>query len=137
MKARTKHWLDSSEYDLKVARNLLKTQSNVYVVFICHLAIEKLLKALVVEVTDLNEPPHIHSLNRLTELAKIVDDLSNDQKEFLSELTRMQSATRYADELHTYRSFTRKVAEEYLSKTKAMHKWFKKKLMSATSSANS
>jgi HEPN domain-containing protein len=132
MKTRTKQWLDSSQYDLKVAHNLLKTRSYVYTVFMCHLSKEKLLKALVVEVTNSNEPPHIHGLNRLSELARIADDLSSEQKEYLSELTHMQSVTRYADEYHNYKSFTRAVAEEHWTKTKAMHRWLKKKLMSAT-----
>ena len=136
MKARTKHWLDSSEYDLKVARNLFKTRSYVYVVLMRHLSIEKLLKALVVQVTDLNEPPHIHGLNRLSEIAQVASELSDEQKEYLSELTRMHSVTRYADEVHTYKSFTHSVAEKHLAKSRAIHKWLKKKLMSITSSAN-
>jgi HEPN domain-containing protein len=41
------NWIDSAEYDLETARHMLKTGRYLYVVFMCHLALEKTLKAHV------------------------------------------------------------------------------------------
>ena len=51
MRKEVKNWLDSARYDLEVAGHLLRTGSYIYTVFMCHLALEKVLKAKVEEVT--------------------------------------------------------------------------------------
>lgn len=48
----TKNWLEMAEYDLRTATHMMKAGRNIYVIFMCHLAIEKLLKAIVVERKD-------------------------------------------------------------------------------------
>jgi HEPN domain-containing protein len=47
----TRNWIESSEYDLKTAEHMMSAGRYLYVVFMCHLAIEKLLKAIVHETT--------------------------------------------------------------------------------------
>ncbi|MBI4377822.1 MAG: HEPN domain-containing protein [Nitrospinae bacterium] len=49
MKKETENWLQMVEYDIKTAECMLETGRYVYVVFMCHLAIEKMLKAIVSE----------------------------------------------------------------------------------------
>ena len=61
MKEETKNWLDMVEYDLTTAKQMLKTGRFVYVIFMCHLAIEKALKAIVCEQTN-KVPPKTHDL---------------------------------------------------------------------------
>jgi HEPN domain-containing protein len=43
---KVKYWIDLAEYDLKkkTARAMLKTKRYLYVAFICHQVIEKMLK---------------------------------------------------------------------------------------------
>jgi HEPN domain-containing protein len=41
------NWIESSDYDIETAAHMFKTKRYVYVLFMCHLATEKLLKALV------------------------------------------------------------------------------------------
>lgn len=43
----SKNWIATAEYDLETARHMLATGRFLYVVFMCHLALEKLLKAHV------------------------------------------------------------------------------------------
>src|SRR3989344_144577 len=70
MRSAVENWIASADYDLKTAANLFKSRKYIYVVFFCHLAIEKVLKAIVCK--RLNEmPPYTHNLNRLIELAGI------------------------------------------------------------------
>ncbi len=61
-------WLVQSEYDLMTARDMYKTGRYIYTVYMCHLAIEKALKALVCISTG-KTPPKIHNLIRLLKLA--------------------------------------------------------------------
>lgn len=49
MKKETENWLAMVEYDLITARHMLGTGRYVYVIFMCHLAMEKALKAIVCE----------------------------------------------------------------------------------------
>ncbi|MEK6726973.1 MAG: HEPN domain-containing protein, partial [Deltaproteobacteria bacterium] len=68
MRSAIENWIASGDYDFKTAVNLFKSRRYIYVVFLCHLAIEKILKAIV--CMRLNEmPPYTHNLNRLVELA--------------------------------------------------------------------
>lgn len=48
----TQNWLALAEYDLETARHMLVTGRYLYVIFMCHLALEKMLKAHVTEVTQ-------------------------------------------------------------------------------------
>ena len=40
-----KEWLCQAEYDLETAKSLYRSRRYIYTVFMCHLAIEKALKA--------------------------------------------------------------------------------------------
>jgi len=64
--------------------------------FCCQQAIEKRLKALVVNATD-EFPPKLHDLTRLADLAKI--DLNAGQKLFLRKLNNYYIETRYPEEV--------------------------------------
>ena len=46
MRKTTANWLASADYDLETADAMLKSRRYLYVVFMCHLALEKTLKAL-------------------------------------------------------------------------------------------
>lgn len=65
MNSETENWLATSAYDVETAEHMLTTGRYIYVVFMCHLAIEKALKALVCVATNAS-PPRIHDLKRLT-----------------------------------------------------------------------
>ena len=56
MNERANYWLELSDYDIITAKAMLETQRLLYVGFMCHQAIEKILKAYCSEKT--NEQPH-------------------------------------------------------------------------------
>ena len=60
------YWLESAKYDLGVAGAMLKARKYPYALFMGHLALEKLLKALVVRKTK-THAPFSHSLPYLLE----------------------------------------------------------------------
>jgi HEPN domain-containing protein len=47
----TANWIALADYDLETARHMFTTERYLYVIFLCHLSIEKMLKAHVAEVT--------------------------------------------------------------------------------------
>jgi HEPN domain-containing protein len=61
MKKATTNWLATADYDLVTADAMLKSHRYLYVVFMCHLAIEKTLKALYAEARSAH-PPKTHDL---------------------------------------------------------------------------
>lgn len=65
-----------------------------FVVFMCHLTLEKLLKALIVEGEGA-EPPRIHNLVALAIRGKAV--IPTDHRELVDELDNMGIVTRYPD----------------------------------------
>lgn len=44
MRKEVQNWLDSANYDLETAEHMFKTGRYIYTVFMCHSALEKVLK---------------------------------------------------------------------------------------------
>jgi HEPN domain-containing protein len=138
MKAQTRHWIDSADYDWQVAHHMLKSRSHIYVLFLCHLTIEKLLKACLVEFAACQIPPRIHILLKLAKRAGILREIPEQFKPLLAELTSLQEKTRYAREPNASpSSYTREYAIQYMKRTEALRKWLKHRLASANSLAGS
>ncbi len=80
-----KYWL-TSDLDWETATDIFESNKNFhFCLFICHLVIEKLLKALVVKETN-QHPLKTHNLLRLAEIAKI--ELNPDHLQFFEELNQ-------------------------------------------------
>jgi HEPN domain-containing protein len=88
----TRNWIESSEYDLDTARDLFKAGRHVYVIFMCHLALEKMRKAHVTEVIQA-EPAKTHSLEYLIRKAKL--EPPPEMREFLGKITSQSAPTRH------------------------------------------
>lgn len=121
MKQTTLNWLRSSEYDRQTAESLLRSRRYIYVIFMCHLAVEKLLKAIVAESSTVL-PPRTHNLYRLLELGRIT--LPEVHEDIVAKLNAMSIVTRYPEDIATLSAeVTRKVAQAYLTKTKELIQW--------------
>lgn len=95
MKKATLNWLLSAEYDLKTAATLLKNRRYIYVVFMCHLALEKTLKAVLSEMYK-ELPPYTHNLNRLLEMGNI--SLPEEFQDFINKINLQSVPTRYPED---------------------------------------
>lgn len=126
VKKHTAHWIELAEYDLVTAKHLLKTKRYVYVVFMCHLAIEKLLKACITEFTEMF-PPKIHELDKLARLSNI--EFPPEHATFVLELSAKGVPTRYPEDLKEY---NHQIAQACLTNTREVAKWLEQKLKSAT-----
>ena len=124
MKKETENWLKMVEYDLATAKELFKTGRFVYVIFMCHLAIEKTLKAIICEETN-KVPPKTHDLIYLINLGKIV--LPNDLLDFVGIINNASVVTRYPEDLSKIISnYPKEITQKYLNKTLEVIKCIKK-----------
>lgn len=119
-------WIKSSEYDLKTAQELFKIKRYPYSLYFCHLALEKILKALMVKQTG-KHAAFTHNLVLLAEKSNLI--LSDKQKDFLAEVTDFNIEARYPDEkMVFYKKCNKKYTENYLNRTKGVYKWLKNQL---------
>jgi HEPN domain-containing protein len=117
----TKNWIDSSDY--KTAEYMLQTGRYIYVIFTCHISIEKILKALIQESPG-KLPPKTHDLIYLSKLANV--QLSENLLEFIGKINSAGILTRYPEDLSAMiASYPESVAKEYFDKTKEVLDWLK------------
>jgi HEPN domain-containing protein len=119
------YWLELSRYDLKVAHSMFEKGHYLYVGFMCHQAVEKLLKAVYVKKYN-KMPPFIHKLDKLIELGGLKKILSEDNYDLMDELSPLNIQARYPAYKETiYKLITKDKAEEVLSKTGDFIEWLK------------
>ncbi len=122
-----KYWRESSRHDLESAESMFESQKYDWCLFLGHLVLEKILKAIFVDKNDSNMPPKIHNLVRLAELSQI--QLNDQQKFSLDKITDFNIQTRYPDyKLGFYKKCTEEYTNEYFSKIKELHEWFNSQL---------
>ncbi len=123
-----KYWTEISEYDLSTADVMLKNKKYLYVGFMCHQAIEKILKAYFVCKTK-NIPPYIHNLTKLSKLSGLNQGLSEEQKGILDVLEPLNIEARYPtykDEI--FKSLNEAKCKQILTNTNELYLWIKNKL---------
>lgn len=126
MNPQTKNWLDSATYDLETAESMLQVGRYIYTIFMCHLTLEKALKASVQELSG-KTPPKTHNLRYLLKLSQLEppEELFN----FLSKLSDVSIPTRYPEDFaELKKSYDKKAAEYYLKATKEAFQWIRKSL---------
>jgi HEPN domain-containing protein len=124
MNKQVANWIKSSQYDLKTAEHMLKTGRYIYVLFMCHLSVEKLLKGLYEAILK-KIAPKTHNLIYLLNATGI--ELAEQHLETLESLNDLSIVTRYPEDIDAMvKAFKRKKVADYLKKTKEMIKWLKK-----------
>lgn len=126
MKKTTKNWLLSMEYDLKTASSLMKNNKYIYVVFMCHLALEKVFKAILSEKFK-ELPPYTHNLNKLLNIGHIA--LPDEYQSFINKINLQSVPTRYPEDfVKLSKEFNKRIAEDHLRQTKELIKWLKRNI---------
>src|SRR5690606_9894143 len=87
-----KYWLNSAEQNYNTMRNMLDSKDYSWALFLGHLVIEKTLKAIYVSRLK-KHAIFSHDLLRLAN--KIGLELSNQQQEWLDEITTFNLNARY------------------------------------------
>lgn len=98
MNDKIQYWFDLADEDVKVAKHLLAGNMFLYCGFMCHLAVEKSIKAVIAKSCVGNEiPPKWHDLLRLSERANLLNELNEKQKLLLRNLNPLQIEARYPE----------------------------------------
>lgn len=118
-----KYWVESSENDYDAMKNLYKSKNYNWCLFIGHLVIEKILKALYIKVNnDIESLPKIHNLLLLSEKCKL--KLNENQLKKLKIINTFNIATRYEDyKKEFYNKCTYDYTTKQLANIEEMRKW--------------
>jgi HEPN domain-containing protein len=87
------YWLKSAEHDLDSAESMFDSEKYDWCLFVGHLSLEKLLKALFVQNNKNETVPRIHNLVRLAELSGVL--LDKEQRFLLDKINDFNIQTRY------------------------------------------
>lgn len=128
MNDKTRYWIEMADYDIETAAAMLETKRYLYVGFMCHQTIEKMLKAYWSAV--LTEPPlKIHSLSRLAERTKLAEAMEEEQLSILDTLEPLNIEARYPTyKERLMKSLNEERCKQILSETKQLQEWIKNKL---------
>ena len=122
----TQEWLKQAEYDLATAKMMFKTGRYIYCVFMCHLSLEKILKASYIKNLEKN-PPKVHNLVYLVTAQKL--NLPKLITDFLDDLNEISVPTRYPQELAKILvEYNKKKTQEIFNKTTEAFLCLKKRL---------
>jgi HEPN domain-containing protein len=125
---RIEYWIEIADYDLKTAKAMLDTKRYLYVGFMCHQVVEKILKALYTKLKN-DTPPYTHNLNKLADSCELLKELNKEQLAFLDFMNPMNIQTRYPSyKDKVYKSLNKKIVLKIFNNTKEFVKWVKKKL---------
>lgn len=120
------YWLEGAEYDKDVADAMLQAGKYPYALFIGHLALEKLLKALVVKSTRTHAPV-THSLSLLAERSMI--SMPETLLVKLREFMEFHFEARYPrEERAFYKKCTKNYTREKLREIQEVYQWLKEQL---------
>lgn len=123
MRDDTRNWIACAEYDLETARHMFETGRHIYVIFMCHLALEKLLKAHVTEAIQA-EPAKTHNLMYLVRKAGL--EVPSEMLDFVGKLSNASVPTRYPDDFSKLLGdYPRQLAEHYMKSTEEVFRWLK------------
>lgn len=128
MDEKIEYWVDIAEYDMVTAEVMLESKRYLYVGFMCHQIVEKILKAYYIKKHE-RTPPFTHNLNSLVESCDLINELDEEILLYLFELQPLNIEARYP----TYKDkilklLTNEKCKELLAKTKEFQEWIKMKL---------
>ena len=125
---RVQYWVELSDYDIETAEAMYSTKRWLYVGFMCHQTLEKILKAYWC-ATQPNDPPFIHNLLRLVEGSGLTEQMDEDQLLFLDMMMPMNIEARYPSyKLTLAQGLNEELCLQMINKTKTLQSLIKSKL---------
>lgn len=122
------YWVDLSDYDFETAEAMLRSKRYLYVGFMCHQTIEKILKAYLVVATGII-PPYSHNLAFLSEKSGLSELMTEDQKSFLDKIEPLNIQARYPEyKERLLKELSAIKCKNLLAQTNLFQKWIKQLL---------
>lgn len=120
-----KHWVKTSDNDFQTMLSLFNSKSYSWSLFIGHISVEKLLKALYVKKFK-QHAPFTHNLYRLAEHCNI--ELDNEYSDYLDKVTYFNINARYDDyKKNFYKKCTPEFTKYWIDKIKLLRTWINQK----------
>lgn len=129
MDEKVSYWFELAEYDFETAKVMLEGNRYLYVGFMCHQVIEKMLKAYY--TSKLSEtPPFVHNLIKLADDSKIIEEMPEEYKRLLAELNPMNIKARYPSYKERISAKLNKdECTNLINKTEEVLLWIREKLL--------
>ena len=125
---KVQYWIALASDDLGAAKAMLNSKYYLHVGFMCHLTIEKALKAAITHFTD-EIPPKIHQLVKLATKAQIHDKMTEEQRELLRELNPLNVEGRYPEYKEGIaQTLNNDRCVQLIARTEALLCWIKQEL---------
>jgi HEPN domain-containing protein len=119
--------MDLAKEDIDVADVLFQGGKRLYMGFMCHLAVEKALKAKVETVGE--QSPKIHNLVRLANMGGLYAVLTPERQRFLESLNPLNIEARYPPYKSAIaESLTDEACKQLLTGTKELVSWIEQQL---------
>ncbi len=119
-------WMRQAEYDFETAQVMFDSGRYFYAAFMCHLSVEKALKAAYMAHSK-QLPPRTHNLAFLAR--KLPLSFSAEQSRLLSRLTGAGVETRYPEEMDSLiAEFPKSETQEILKQAQEIVRWLKLEL---------
>ena len=112
---------------MTVAEDMHKTRHWLYVAFMCHQVIEKLLKAYWTATREDN-PPYIHSHLKLLDNCGLLNGMSEEQLGFIDYMAPMNIEARYPEYKQNLSAHLNEQSSlEIINQTKQFKQWILQK----------
>ena len=120
-----KHWIQMSDKDFETMQHLFQSKDFHWALFVGHIVIEKLLKALVVQKLS-NHAPFTHDLTRLAKLTEL--NFSQEHLDWMDTITTFNMNTRYDSYKQLfYQKCTEEYTREWFEKIQTLRSWIKER----------
>jgi len=121
-----KHWIETSDADFQTMLSLYDSKSYGWSLFLGHISVEKLLKAIYVSKYK-KHAPFLHNLYRLAQLSNI--EMNDEQSDWLDKVTSFNMNARYDDYKREFYSLcTPDFTKEWIQKIEILRSWIKQML---------
>ncbi|MBF0204248.1 MAG: HEPN domain-containing protein [Desulfamplus sp.] len=125
MNEKVKYWIEIAEYDLETARAMQKSSRFLYVGFMCHQVVEKILKGYYVFIKN-ETPPYTHNLTYLAEQSRIYEIMTETHKNTLDLLGPLNIQARYPTHKEKlFQSLNKERCDEIIIQTEEIYQWIK------------
>ena len=120
---RISYWKDLATYDIDTAEAMFVTRRWLYVGFMCHQVLEKIIKAYWCKTQE-SDPLYIHNLSRLVNGCNLKVLMSESQLLFIDQMTPLNIEARYPEYKEALLSaLTKEKCREIIDSTKEMKLW--------------
>jgi HEPN domain-containing protein len=125
---KAKYWIDLSYRDFETAEWVMKGGYNLHAGYMCHQAVEKILKGYFAETKE-DTPPFTHDLTGLAQKTELFNLMTDEQKEFIRVLNPLNIEARYPEYKNKIaQTMTKETTQDILNKTKELMQWIKRKI---------